>query len=340
MTETTAPRAGGRLPDFLLIGATKAGSTSLHAYLRQHAEVFIHPRKELRFLTAEHNWKRGPDWYRAQFEGAGRARAVGEASNAYTRHPAYAGVPERAAGLLPDARLIYLIREPFARLESHYRWRLSTGYEWRPPAEAFRADPSYVAASLYGLQLAEWRRHFDASRILLLRCEDVFADPQPHLRRLADHLGVAHDPSIPFRAENATRRRRVVAAPLRHMARGPLRRPVRRLGRAASRGPLGALSGMASEAAYRLPDELRAEIADLFADDRRLLADLAGEAVADWPVDRPLRPVAGPRLRRAPGFAEAPAGWPGGSLAHALGIEPRGGDRCDEPPPRAGGAGR
>ncbi len=312
--------SGGRLPDFLVIGATKAGTTSLHAYLRQHAEVFMHPRKELRYFTAEHEWRRGPDWYRAQFEGAGEARAMGQASNAYARHPVYSGVPERIAALLPDVRLVYLVREPFARLESHYRWRLSTGYEWRGPEEALRADPSYVAASLYGLQLAEYRRHFAADQILVLRCEALFADPQPALERLAAHLRVAHDPTLPFRAENVTRRRRVVAAPLRQMARvAPLRRSARQLGRAAARGPLGALSRSAGEADYRLSDGLRAEIAGLFAEDRRLLVDLAGREAAGWAEPAAAsHGVAGARPGPAAGLAEAPAGWLGASL----GIEP------------------
>lgn len=279
-----APRpGGGRMPDFLVIGATKAGSTSLHDHLRRHAEVFMHPRKELRFFNAEHRWGQGPDWYAAQFAAAGEARAVGEASNGYTRHPVYRGAPERAAALLPRLRLVYLIREPWARLESHYRWRLSTGYESRPAAVALRRDPSYVASSLYGMQLAEWRRRFPADQILVLRSEALFADPAPHLARLAAHLGVAHDPALPFRRQNATEGRRVAAAPLRHLGRFPaLRRRVKRAVRALERGPLGRLGAGAGAADYRLPDDLRAEIAALLAEDRRRLIDLAGAEAADW----------------------------------------------------------
>ena len=335
MTDDTASPPGGRLPDFLVIGATKAGTTSLHAYLRQHREVFMHPRKELRYFTAEHEWRRGPDWYRTQFEDAGRARAVGQASNAYTRHPVYADVPERIAALLPDVRLVYLVREPFARLESHYRWRLSTGYEWRGAEEALRADPSYVAASLYGLQLAEYHRHFASEQILVLRCEALFADPEPHLARLAEHLGVEHDPSLPFRAENVTRRRRVVAAPLRQAARvALLRRSVRGLGRAAARSPLGRLSRSASEADYHLSDDLRAEIARLFAQDRRLLIDLAGHEAAAWPDPAaPTHGMAGVPSGHAVGFAEAPAGW----LGAALGLDPRRRGRSSDPRGRRDG---
>ena len=279
--------AAGRWPSFLLIGATKAGSASVYDYLRMHPGVFMHPKKELRYFTAEYNLKRGADWYREQFAGAGDARAVGEASNAYSRHPVFDGVAERIAALLPDVRLVYLVREPFARLEAHYRWRLSTGYEWRSPAEALEADPSYVAASLYGLQLAEYRRHFRADQILVLRSEALFERPRWHLARLSEHLGVAYDPRLPFRRRNSTRGRRVVAAPLRRLAQGPLRRPLHRLGRATARSPLGGVLGsQASQAEYHLPPHLRSRIAHLFEEDRHLLRDLAGDEAADWPDPR------------------------------------------------------
>ena len=304
MTETPAAPSGGRpaplgalplggtLPDFLVIGATKAGTTSLHDYLSGHPQVFVHPRREMRFFAAEHEWRRGPEWYRAQFEGAGDALAVGQVSSAYARHPVHAGVAERIAAVLPEVRLVYLVREPFARLEAHYRQRLSTGHEWRRPEEAFRADPSYVAASLYGLQLAEYRRHFGADRILVLRCEALLCDPRPALARLAGHLSVDHDPALSFRARAA--------------AAAPLRRSARRFGRA--RG-----------AEYGLPEALRGEIAHLFEQDRRLLIDLAGPEAAAWGVEgaRPRR-LAGARAGRASGLAEAPAGW----LGPALGLPP------------------
>ena len=292
---------GGRLPDFLVIGATKAGATSLCAYLRDHPQVFLHPRREMRFFSDAAAWARGPDWYASQFAGAGAARAVGEASSAYSRHPVYADVPERAASVVPDARLIYLVREPFARLESHYRWRRSTGHEWRPPQEAFLADRSYVAASLYGLQLAEWLRVFPSDRLLVLSAERLSTDPKAVLGRVCRHLDVEFDPRRPFRAERAAHRRRMADAP-RQGPRGPASRP------------LGRTTGLGG---YDLPDGLRDEIAALFEEDRRLLTEIAGPEVARWPgpweAPRPPR-----RFRRVPGFAETPAGW----LAARLGLAP------------------
>lgn len=318
----TAP--AGRLPNFLVIGATKAGSTSVCAYLREHPQVFLHHRKELRFFSAPHVWSRGPDWYAEQFAEAGDAVAVGEASNAYTRHPAYPGVPERAASVVPHARLIYLVREPFTRLESHYRWRLSTGYEWRPVEEALVADPSYVAASLYGLQLAEWLRFYPPESLLVIRCEQLFTEPKALLMRVCEHLGVEFDPRQPFRRENPTHERRAVAGVLRRLSKGRAGHPMRRLGKRIANGGLG-LGASAADAEYGLPQELHAEIAALFEEDRRLLREIAGPEVARWPQPHEaVRPER--RLRRVPGFAEKPAGW----LGAELGLTPAARDDAPE----------
>lgn len=319
------PSAPGRLPDFLMIGATKAGSASLHAHLREHPQVFLHRRKELRFFSADHHWRRGPAWYAEQFAEAGDAPAVGEASDAYSRHPIHPGVPERAASVVPGARLIYLVREPFARLESHYRWRLSTGCEWRPPHEAFLADRSYVAASLYGLQLAQWLRFYPPESLLVLRCEQLFAEPKAQLARVCEHLGVEFDPRRPFRRENPTRERRAVAGPPRRMSRDRAGHPMRRSGEMMALSTFG-LGASAASAPCALPDALQDEIAALFEEDRALLRDIAGPEIARWarPHEAPRQET---RLRRVPGFAERPAGW----LGAELGLAPSEGGASGDP---------
>ena len=289
----TAPE--GCLPDFLVIGATKAGSTSLHAYLRRHADVFAHPRRELRFFTEEHNWRRGPDWYAAQFAEAPPGTVAGEVSGAYTRHPIHEGAAERAAALIPRARLVYVLREPFAPASGHTIAdgcpRATSGAPPRRRSAPTRATSRRASTAL---QLAEWRRHFPAEQMLVLRYEDLLADPEPSLRRLCEHLRVPYDPSIPFRVEATSRR-------------GP--------GRVLARGPRGAFGGPTHADRLELSHELRAGIADLFDEDRRLLAELAGPAAATWPGAHSL-PVPGrTRLRRAPGLAEAPAAWIGAALA-------------------------
>jgi hypothetical protein len=95
------------MPNFLVIGAMKGGTTALYRYLQPHPEVFMPPVKALEFFVAEANWRRGAQWYRRQFAGAGSNEvAVGEASNAYTKYPRFMGVPERIAAQIPDVRMV------------------------------------------------------------------------------------------------------------------------------------------------------------------------------------------------------------------------------------------
>src|SRR4051794_28578727 len=110
-----------RLPDFIVIGTTKGGTTSLWRYLSDHPDIFMPTRKELRFFSNNERWRQGVEWYARQFEGAGEHQLVGEASPQYTSWPRYPHVPERMASVVPNAKLIYLVRDPVARTASLWR---------------------------------------------------------------------------------------------------------------------------------------------------------------------------------------------------------------------------
>ena len=92
--------------------------------------------KELDFFVEEKMWGRGFDWYRDQFAGADDAVAIGEASPSYTCFPHFGGVPERIASVMPDVRMIYIVRDPIERMRSAYRHGLSAGIEKRPIGDA------------------------------------------------------------------------------------------------------------------------------------------------------------------------------------------------------------
>lgn len=94
----------GSLPNLIVIGAHKGGTTSLHHYLRQHPQIFMSSLKELDFFVDEFNWPKGIDWYRKQFSSVAPIR--GESSPSYTHFPKLKGVPERIHHLIPDAKLI------------------------------------------------------------------------------------------------------------------------------------------------------------------------------------------------------------------------------------------
>jgi hypothetical protein len=178
------------LPTFIVIGAMKAGTTSLYHYLRHHDQIFMSQIKELDFFVSEGNWSRGLDWYRRQFHGAGGFRARGEASTLYTKWPEYQGVPERIAQLLPDVRLVYVVRDPIVRMRSHYQHRVMTGAETAPPDVALLENPTYLACSKYAMQIERYLDHFPREQIHIVTSEALRYDRRATVERVYDVLGV------------------------------------------------------------------------------------------------------------------------------------------------------
>jgi hypothetical protein len=154
----------------------KAGTVSLRHYLEEHPQVFVADGGrfgEPNFFVAEHNWARGRGWYESLFGSAGSAGsaiAIGECSPSYTWAHVYRGVPERMAQLIPAARLVYLVRDPVARMQSMYMHQVSVGRERRRPEVALR-DDRYLGPSRYGFQLAAFLDHFDRSQVLVIASE-------------------------------------------------------------------------------------------------------------------------------------------------------------------------
>lgn len=179
-----------RLPTFLVIGAMKAGTTSLYGHLTSHPDIYLPRIKEPDFFIQEKAWGRGLDWYRSLFVGAGAARAIGEASTSYSKCTEFAGVPARIAGVIPDVRLIYLVRDPVARIRSMYLHCVIRGGERRPVEQAVLEDPKYVGASCYGQQLRAYLPYFPLEQLLIVTTEELQADADGVLERVHAFVGV------------------------------------------------------------------------------------------------------------------------------------------------------
>lgn len=190
MTGRTTPDVAPDLPTFIVIGAMKAGTTSLYHYLRSHDQIFMSRIKELDFFVEEKNWSRGFDWYRRQFHSSGGYRARGEASTLYSKWPEYDGVPERIAGILPGVSLIYVVRDPITRMRSHYQHRVMIGAETAPPDVALLENPTYLATSRYGMQLERYLGHFPREQILIVTSEALRSDRRATVEGVYDFLGV------------------------------------------------------------------------------------------------------------------------------------------------------
>ncbi|MDP9341266.1 MAG: sulfotransferase [Actinomycetota bacterium] len=220
-----AAAVAGRLPNFFVIGAMKAGTSSLYRYLSAHPEVFLPAEtKEPAFFAR--NWRLGVNWYRSLFEEAGEAVAVGEASTSYSKFPTVTTVPERMAGLVPEARLIYLLRDPIERMKSHYVWLTVHGTETRPIDVALLEEPAYVAVSRYALQIKRFLPYYGLDRFLLITSEALRAQREATLRRVFEFLGVDPAFRVPDmeREFNRTGGRRSGGAIMRAARRLPMAR--------------------------------------------------------------------------------------------------------------------
>jgi hypothetical protein len=181
------------LPNLIVIGAQKCGTTALHEYLDLHPQVAMSRPKELDFFVEQHNWGRGRGWYERHF--AADAPVRGESSPSYTNYPEFRGVAERAAELVPDAKLVYLVRDPLDRIVSHYLHNRALGRGY-PMIEAQLGDlrnSVFVAHSLYHVQLRRYLRVFPESSILVVDQADLLADRRGTLGRVFGFLGVAPD---------------------------------------------------------------------------------------------------------------------------------------------------
>lgn len=189
------------LPDFLIVGAQKAGTTSLFYYLDSHPSIAGARPKEVHYFTR--HYQRGESWYRKHF--ALRRRAL-----AFEATPAYLAVPEVAQRIhrdLPGVRLIVILREPVSRAWSHYKHNLRKGRETRSFEVAVQADVdawereglpfdyddsrlafAYVRRSIYSEQIQHYLRLFPD--LLLLRAKDLFVNTQATLDQVTDFLGV------------------------------------------------------------------------------------------------------------------------------------------------------
>jgi hypothetical protein len=218
------------MPDFLGIGAQRAGTTWLWVHLRSHPQIWMPRRKELHFFDRILPAGTSPGAF-ARLRYAARfvpGRLLGKMVGEVT--PAYATLPDDRVGLIaswmPNLRMVYLLRDPVERAWSHATkgFPLWAGYPLEQASDdavlAFFRQPEVVARGQYVRNLQTWSRYFPAEQILVCVSELVFADPVAHLGRIYAFLGV--DPGVPLDPAGLGRRIH------RGRSRPPMPAPVRR----------------------------------------------------------------------------------------------------------------
>ena len=296
----------GALPNLIVIGTGRCGTTALHRYLRVHPEIAMSATKELNFFSGgiepasepalsdpvdlalieirRGTWSKGLDWYRAQFDPASPVR--GESSPSYSSPWYNRRCAERIADQLPDVRLIFCVRDPVERTISHYRWNRNRGLERRSIDQALAPGGYYAQASRLALRLEPFLTVFGEERILILDSDDIDHRRRETLRQAFRFLDVDEDfwnEAMEMRrtpGRGATRgriMRRLAALPggaaPRRLRPGRWASPERRRGltRAAERPPAP------SEA-------VRERLAAVLAPDAARLRELTAREFAHWSV--------------------------------------------------------
>jgi hypothetical protein len=179
----------GRLPDFLILGAAKSGTTTLWAYLVRHPKIFMSELKEPEFFSRDAVYERGLQWYRGLFAGASDDQLCGEASTTYSRWPHTADAAARIAEVLQRPRFVYLMRHPIERAFSHYahhmRFDVTMTFE-----EALEKDDIYVDCSMYMRQIERYLRFFPKETFLFLEFSELRTTPDAAVRQVQAFLGV------------------------------------------------------------------------------------------------------------------------------------------------------
>jgi hypothetical protein len=271
------------LPNFIIIGAGKAGTTALYQYLRSHPQIFLPEVKEPDFFTDKGNWHRGVEWYEQLFATARpEHRAVGEASPSYTNFPRFVGVPERIHRVVPGAKLVYLVRHPIRRMQSNYLQRVQGGRESLPIEEAlFTRD--YLDISRYGLQLRQYLQWFPREQILLVRSEDLKERREDTLRRVLQFLGVDADAALAAEREwNTKQDKRALSPRMRAVRKNPMFRAIRRVVPSMVRNRIGSLFVRPLEASDSLSPAAYDRLANALRPDLEEFRGMAGDDFNVW----------------------------------------------------------
>lgn len=199
---------------FLLIGAQKSGTTSLFHYLRTHPAIYMPPEKELAFWSDPAKVALGLDWYLDHyFRTADPSCLWGEAS---THYMCYGGTARRIADIIPDVKLVAVLRNPIDRAYSHYRMALRRGREDRSfetsveeliargplSDEGIDMDKEFVIFGEYGRILSEYRACFQARQLGVFFMDEMLADSRAFMRRVLEFLGLAPDVDSPVFAKS------------------------------------------------------------------------------------------------------------------------------------------
>lgn len=217
-------------PDFIIIGAMKCATSTLHEQLSRQPGFFMTNPKEPYFFSDDHVYAKGLDWYSSLFSNAGPSDIRGESSTHYTKLPTYPETLHRMHSVLPGLKLIYVIREPIDRLVSHYIHERTERTIGEPIDRALDHHPRLIDYSRYSMQIEPFLETYGPENVLISFAERLSKRPQQELERVCRFLGYGGQPrwSDDVGRENSGRQR-LIRSPVRDFfVEMPVLRTIRR----------------------------------------------------------------------------------------------------------------
>ena len=279
---TGEERGAGRLPDFIIAGATRSGTTALARYLGDHPELWMAPTKEVRFFNRHYD--QGVGWYREHFADAPEGSLVGEATPAYF---ASAVALQRMALVIPRAKLILSLRNPVDRLWSQYWMRHSNGLETegfdeivRREIDAYRQDGphsprvQHLVGSLYGQNLDLVLQSFPREQIHVQIFERMLVSPDGVYARTCSFLGVDTD----YRPDNLG----TVMNAHTQFRSVRVRNIAKRFGGRTFNRLVGRLNTKTNASYPEMSPDMRQTLEEFFADDLAVLEHTLATEVEEW----------------------------------------------------------
>ncbi|HAC66379.1 MAG TPA: sulfotransferase [Cyanothece sp. UBA12306] len=178
-----------KLPDFIIIGAMKCATSSLHEQLAKQPGIFMSELKEPNFFSDDEQYVRGIDWYLSHFSDASPDEICGESSTHYTKLPTYPHTIERLQKYLPNAKFIYVMRHPIDRLISQYIHEWSQRVITVDINQAIYQHPELIEYSLYTKQLKPYFEAFGKGRVFPLFFERILSNKQQELEGICEFIG-------------------------------------------------------------------------------------------------------------------------------------------------------
>jgi len=180
-------------PDFVVIGGMKCGSTSLWKYLSMHPGITLpEKRKNLEFFDPRDNWEKGIVWYESFFHAKNDKHQVfGEVSTEYSKYPLSTGVAKNMHSVIPNAKIIYIVRDPIERIKLQYIHSIGNASEKRDFELAVCDLPNqYINISCYFLQIEQYLAYYKKENILIILSEELKINPEKTLKKIFTFIGV------------------------------------------------------------------------------------------------------------------------------------------------------